>query len=169
MDSEVFMLYAYLSFLLAFLYIIVYKGKTYIFIKAIKQSNNSPCMDRHVQQVLSVVLSTQWPLRCEKCWSHCHYGLLLTTFSLISSFACCLSYDQQHVCHVTGSHLVVWWHHVDVITSCHIVQFLCIQSRKYIHHLYIHHVRDRTTWFLVLWSWSSGQVKGQEIFPWILA
>lgn len=59
------MLYAYLIFLIAFLYIIVYNGKSYIFIKAIRQ-NNTPCMDRHVQKALSVAVFTQWPLRHEK-------------------------------------------------------------------------------------------------------
>lgn len=49
MDSEVFTLYAYLSFLLAFLYIIIYNGKSHIFIKDIKQSNDTLSMDRHVQ------------------------------------------------------------------------------------------------------------------------
>lgn len=56
---------------------------------------------------------------------------------------------------------LVWWHYIDVIASSHVVQLLCIQSHKQIHHLYTHHVGDRETWFFVLQSWSSCQVKGQ--------
>ena len=95
MDSEVFTLYAYLSFLLAFLYIVVYNGKSHIFIEALKQSNNMPCMDMSnrcclwpsllsgplvvssVDFIVMVVCSL-WP-----------FLLCL----LLPSFASCLSYD----------------------------------------------------------------------------
>lgn len=50
MDSEVFVLHAHLIFFIEFLHIIVYNGKYYIFIKAIKQSSYTPCLNRHVQR-----------------------------------------------------------------------------------------------------------------------
>lgn len=59
MDSEVFVLYAHFMSSKGLLYIIVYNGKSPLFVKAIKQSNNIPCMDRHVQKLLSVALFTQ--------------------------------------------------------------------------------------------------------------
>jgi len=55
----VFSHYPDLSFLLALLYIIAYNAKYHMFVKSIKQSNNTLCMDRHVQQVMSVTLFTQ--------------------------------------------------------------------------------------------------------------
>lgn len=67
MDSEVFVLHAHLIFFIEFLHIIVYNGKYYICIKAIKQSSYTPCLNRHVQKVVSVALVTQWPLRNEQC------------------------------------------------------------------------------------------------------
>lgn len=153
MGAEVFVLYAHLIFLIAFFYIIVYNGKSYIFIKAIKQTNYTPCVNRHVQKVVSVALFTQWPLRHEQCWLHCHGGLFLMAFSSISSFVSCLSHGsstsvmwQVQIWLLSGVAQIC----TDLITLCHFVQFLGIQSHKQIHHLYIHHVKDMSTWFFCL-------------------
>lgn len=103
-------------------------------------------MDRNVQNVLSMALFTQCPLRHEQCWLLCQGVLSLMAFSSVSSFVSCFSY---------GSIISVMWQtQIWLLSGFNYTMSFCpifgIQCHKQIHHLYIHHVKDMSTWFLCL-------------------